>query len=97
VGISICTRNPQLTNLDRYVTFFAWSLANWITFQPLILVHNKDDKTLQFIVNVLFALFLCSAILMGEKFAIQWIAGKFHEKSYAGRRLSSAYMSSQLI
>jgi hypothetical protein len=73
-------------NAARYVTFFAWSLANWITFNPLILQKNPSDHTLQFITNLLFALFLCSAILAAEKFSIQWIAGKFHEKSYAGEK-----------
>jgi hypothetical protein len=29
-------------------------------------------------------------ILLVEKFSIQWIAGKFHEKSYAGRTWTSS-------
>ena len=28
---------------------------------------------------------LCAALLFGEKVSIQWIAGKFHERSYAER------------
>jgi hypothetical protein len=67
----------------RYVTFFAWSLANWITFQPLI-NDKSGDRVLSLIAKILFGIMLCAAILLAEKFAIQWIAGKFHEKSYAG-------------
>jgi hypothetical protein len=67
------------------VAFCAWTLAIWITFHPIIRIHTGAQNTLDFITNLLFAFFLCSAILVGEKFAIQWIAGKFHEKSYAGK------------
>jgi hypothetical protein len=33
---------------------------------------------------LLFALLLCAGALLFEKFSIQWIAWKFHERSYAG-------------
>lgn len=79
----------------RYVTFFAWSLANWITFNPLI-NRNSDDRTLSFIAKLLFGIMLCAIILLAEKFAIQWIAGKFHEKSYAGKGSSFGYVLSAL-
>ena len=65
-------------------------MAIWITFNPLIDNNKRGDasddtkKTLALILRLLFGLFLCAAVLFGEKFAIQWIAGKFHERSYAG-------------
>lgn len=48
-------------------------------------------NAINLVAKLLFALFLCAAVLLGEKFAIQWIAGKFHERSYAGTCL---YLSS---
>ncbi|KAF8705944.1 Mechanosensitive ion channel, partial [Rhizoctonia solani] len=89
-----------LTALQRYIAFFAWTLAQWIAFTQLI-VQNQPDLdpndpgavarqadnagNLQLIQKILFGLMLCAAILLGEKFAIQWIAYKFHERSYAER------------
>ena len=34
--------------------------------------------------KLLFAVMLSAAVLFAEKILIQWIAGKFHERSYAG-------------
>ncbi|CAE7191361.1 unnamed protein product [Rhizoctonia solani] len=89
-----------LTALQRYLAFFAWTLAQWIAFTQLI-VQNQPDidandvaaiarqagnaGNLELIQKILFGLMLCAAILLGEKFAIQWIAYKFHERSYAER------------
>lgn len=73
-----------------YVALFSWTLACWISFQPLILTRQEstadtnDQDIIKLIAKLLFAVFLCAAVLLGEKFAIQWIAGKFHERSYAG-------------
>ncbi|THH00782.1 hypothetical protein EW026_g1806 [Hermanssonia centrifuga] len=80
-----------LEALHRYVALFGWTLAIWISFQPLI--NTRQSKSAdQSAVNIidtaaklLFAFFLCAAVLLGEKFSIQWIAGKFHERSYAER------------
>ncbi|KAG8689992.1 hypothetical protein FRC08_010714 [Ceratobasidium sp. 394] len=89
-----------LTALERYMAFFAWSLAQWIAFTQLILRHRpgadqndpnavarqaSNDNSLDLISKILFGVMLCAAILLGEKFAIQWIAFKFHERSYAER------------
>ncbi len=79
-----------MPSLCRYVALFGWTLAIWISFQPLI--NTRQSKSAdQSAVNIidtaaklLFAFFLCAAVLLGEKFSIQWIAGKFHERSYAG-------------
>jgi hypothetical protein len=57
------------------------------------LIYSKQDpavggnspKIISLIQKLLFAFFLCAGLLLFEKFAIQWIAGKFHELSYADR------------
>jgi hypothetical protein len=48
-------------------------------------VSNGSRKATDVFAKILFAIFLCFAILAAEKFLIQFIAGKFHEKSYAER------------
>ena len=76
--------------LHRYVAFTGWTLAVWITFQPLILTRQESDATdrdrsvVSLLAKLFFAFYICALVLLGEKFAIQWIAGKFHERSYAG-------------
>lgn len=77
--------------LRRYVALFAWTLTIWIAWNPLI--DNRQDakasaksvRIIDFIGKLLFGLYLCAALLLFEKFSIQWIAGKFHERSYAER------------
>ncbi|KAF8608825.1 hypothetical protein BDV93DRAFT_518874 [Ceratobasidium sp. AG-I] len=89
-----------LAALQRFMAFFAWSLAQWIAFTQLIIRNRPDvdendanavarqtsnNSNLDLITKILFGVMLCAAILLGEKFAIQWIAFKFHERSYAER------------
>ena len=75
---------------SRYVALLAWTFAIWIAFQPLINDRQKSDasqssvKVVDTAAKLFFGFFLCAAVLAFEKFAIQWIAGKFHERSYAG-------------
>ncbi|KAH6914006.1 Mechanosensitive ion channel-domain-containing protein [Coprinopsis sp. MPI-PUGE-AT-0042] len=76
--------------LHRYIALFAWSLVIWIAWKPLIKSQQvnpgkKSVDAVNLIEKILFAIFLCSAVLLFEKFSIQWIAGKFHERSYAER------------
>ncbi|KAF7792394.1 hypothetical protein EIP86_003431 [Pleurotus ostreatoroseus] len=79
-----------LEALHRYVALFGWTLACWVAYQPLILTRQASNTSsgsvsvIQLIAKLLFAMFLCAAVLLGEKFAIQFIASKFHERSYAG-------------
>ncbi|KAI0092959.1 Mechanosensitive ion channel-domain-containing protein [Irpex rosettiformis] len=80
-----------LEALHRYVAFTGWTLAVWITYQPLILTReasnatDRDRSILSLLAKLFFAFYICALVLLGEKFAIQWIAGKFHERSYAER------------
>ncbi|KAF8504238.1 Mechanosensitive ion channel-domain-containing protein, partial [Hysterangium stoloniferum] len=80
-----------LAALHRYIALFIWSLVIWIAWQPLI-EHNQDKSPttqtypeISFIARLLFGILLCVIVLLGEKFSIQVIAGKFHERSYAER------------
>jgi hypothetical protein len=76
-------------NQRRYVAIFAWTLAVWVSWNPLIdsrqaNASTRSTRIVDLIGRLLFFFFLCAALLLFEKFAIQWIAGKFHERSYAG-------------
>lgn len=83
----------------RYIALFAWALGIWVSWNPLIDNNQKagtGDKSiraLDLIARLLFAFFLCSAVLLFEKFSIQWIAGKFHERSYAGSWFSQVRLT----
>lgn len=65
----------------------------WISWNPLVdsrLENNASPKSrniIAFIGKFLFGLYLCAALLLFEKFSIQWIAAKFHERSYAGQEI----------
>lgn len=90
--------------LSRYCALFAWSLAIWISWNPLI--DNRQQPTadtdrsvhiIDLLGRLLFSIFLCCAILLFEKFSIQWIAGKFHERSYAERIVDQKFAVQTLI
>ena len=80
-----------LDALHRYLALLGWMLAVWISFQPLINARQRSDASdssknaVDTIAKLLFAFWLCACVLVFEKFSIQWIAGKFHERSYAER------------
>lgn len=61
----------------------------WVSFNPLITLREvnpgtKSSDALSLVARLLFAFLVCSAALLFEKLSIQWIAWKFHERSYAG-------------
>jgi small-conductance mechanosensitive channel len=77
--------------LHRHIAFFGWSIAIWVSWTPLI-SYREDTvpgdgsaRAIGLVGRILFALLVCSGILLCEKVAIQWIAQKFHEQSYADR------------
>ncbi|KAF9820412.1 hypothetical protein IEO21_01421 [Rhodonia placenta] len=80
-----------LQALHRYIAFFGWTLAIWISFQPLVNTRRVPDtssgdaEALSTLAKLLFALFECALILLAEKLCIQWIATQFHQRSYAER------------
>jgi hypothetical protein len=79
-------------NPCRHIAFFGWSIAIWVSWTPLIAYRQVRDPgdgsahALGLIGRILFASLICSGIVLCEKIAIQWIAQKFHEQSYAGAR-----------
>ncbi|XP_006461100.1 hypothetical protein AGABI2DRAFT_204597, partial [Agaricus bisporus var. bisporus H97] len=91
-----------LQALYRYMAFFIWALSIWITWNPIIdnNQHTNGEKSrnaVDLIGKLLFAAFLCAAILLFEKIAIQWIAAKFHERSYAERIADQKFAVKSLV
>ncbi|KAH0589492.1 hypothetical protein J132_05680 [Termitomyces sp. J132] len=89
--------------LSRYITLFAWTLTIWISWGPLIDNKQTDRASTKSIqasdtaARLLFAFVLCSAALLFEKFSIQWIAAKFHERSYAERIADQKFSVKSLV
>ncbi|RXW21641.1 hypothetical protein EST38_g4203 [Candolleomyces aberdarensis] len=88
--------------LHRYIALFAWALVLWVTWVPLIKNNqqnpgDKSVKAVDLIAKLLFGFFICAAVLLFEKFSIQWIAGKFHERSYAERIADQKYAVKALV
>ena len=75
---------------QRYMALFAWTVTIWVSYNVLINARQAQNASprsvhaVDLIGRLLFSFFICAAVLLFEKFAIQWIAGKFHERSYAG-------------
>lgn len=63
-------------------------MVNFISYNPLIAtkqdhgIGGNSPKIIALVQKLLFGIFMCAAVLLAEKFAIQWIATKFHEQSY---------------
>ncbi|KAF5370669.1 hypothetical protein D9758_001813 [Tetrapyrgos nigripes] len=89
--------------LHRYVALFAWTLAIWISWNPLVDNRQRGDasdksrRVIDLIGKLLFGFYLCSLVLLFEKFSIQWIAGKFHERSYAERIADQKFAVKSLV
>ncbi|KAG6811897.1 hypothetical protein H0H92_005355 [Tricholoma furcatifolium] len=89
--------------LHRYIALFAWSLAIWISWGPLIddkQGPNTSDKSIQAsdtAARLFFGVVLCSAVLLFEKFSIQLIAEKFHQRSYAERIADQKFAVKSLV
>ncbi|THV05025.1 hypothetical protein K435DRAFT_790441 [Dendrothele bispora CBS 962.96] len=89
--------------LHRYVALFAWTLGIWVSWNPLVDNRQRDDASdksrhiIDLIGKLLFGFYLCAAVLLFEKFSIQWIAGKFHERSYAERIADQKFAVRSLV
>ena len=90
--VAIILHVPDIdAHFARYVALAGWSLSIWVAWNPLIdskqdpLASAKSVQIINFIGRLLFGILLCTEVLLFEKFSIQWIAGKFHERSYAGQ------------
>jgi hypothetical protein len=84
----------DIAHFARYVALAAWSLLIWIAWEPLVQSRQdknataKDQNIIKFVGRLLFGIVICTGLLLFEKFSIQLIAGKFHERSYAGQAVS---------
>ena len=84
-------------HFSRYVALVAWTAAIWIAWNPLVDTRQdrnaspKSKNIIDFVGKFLFGLYLCAALLLFEKFSIQWIASKFHERSYAGQEIRLSF------
>lgn len=70
------------------MAFWAWTIGIYVSFNPLITNNQQDGQhsaAVSLLARLFFAFVILSSALLFEKFSIQWIAGKFHEKSYAER------------
>lgn len=89
--------------LKKSLAAFLWTLTMWIAFQPLINSQGPNDKgtgaglTLSQITKFLFAIFICSIILVVEKLLIQVIAYNFHRTSYADRISENKFAVRSLV
>ncbi|TFK26462.1 hypothetical protein FA15DRAFT_667337 [Coprinopsis marcescibilis] len=88
--------------LHRYIALFVWTLVIWVAWTPLIVnqkVAPSDTSTraIDLIAKLLFAFLICAGVLLFEKFSIQLIAGKFHERSYAERITDQKYAVKSLV
>jgi hypothetical protein len=102
--IAVGTRRylDWLQVLHRYVAIFLWTLAIFISYNPLINSRQKSAtpnsvKIIDLGQKLFFAFLVCAAVLLFEKFSIQWIAGSYHEKSYAERIADQKFAVKSLV
>ncbi|KAJ6586941.1 Mechanosensitive ion channel-domain-containing protein [Mycena vulgaris] len=103
--IAVGTRRylDWLQALHRYVAIFLWTLAVFISYNPLINGRQLPTASISSIKiidlgqKLFFAFMLCAAVLLFEKFSIQWIAGKFHERSYSERIADQKFAVKSLV
>lgn len=75
-----------LSNLTIALSLFFWALASWLTFQNLFRQANAEGISwVQSIQQILGALFVSSALLLGEKAIVQLISVSYHQRSFANR------------
>ncbi|KAJ3575123.1 hypothetical protein NP233_g1300 [Leucocoprinus birnbaumii] len=91
-----------LQALHRYIALFVWILAVWVSWNPIIDNNQKGAgqksiNAVDLVGKLLFAFVVCAGILLFEKFAIQWIAAKFHERSYAERIADQKFAVKSLV
>ncbi|KAG8964489.1 hypothetical protein FRC03_001740 [Tulasnella sp. 419] len=109
IGVAaVSTRHyiDWLNALHRYIALIAWTVAVWVSFQPLIdnrmssedaAIYTGSVQVLDLIGKMLAALMICAAVLLAEKFAIQFVAWKFHQRSYEERILEQKVQTKSLV
>ncbi|RMJ19524.1 hypothetical protein BHE90_008225 [Fusarium euwallaceae] len=77
-----------LGNLILPFSFFFWALGSYVTFKNLYRAEDKSDTYVpwcQTMGRVLGALFVSSAVFLGEKAIVQLIGISYHQRSFANR------------
>jgi hypothetical protein len=79
-----------LKALEIYLSLFFWGLASWLTFK-YIFNQTAFFDWVRILTNILGALFVCSAVLLGEKTIVQLISITYHQRSFANRIADSKH------
>jgi len=74
-----------LENLNIPLSLFFWALAVWLTFKNLMNINAYEARWLDTVDTVLGALFVSSAVFLGEKAIVQLIGVSYHQRSFANR------------
>jgi hypothetical protein len=86
--VSVGTRKyaTVLSNLQLQVSLLLWALASWLTFSNFL--NKQSDPEVSWtdtVQTILLALFISSAVLLGEKAIVQLIGVSYHQRSFANR------------
>ncbi|KAK5635287.1 hypothetical protein RRF57_010999 [Xylaria bambusicola] len=74
-----------LRNLQIPLSLFFWALADWLVFINVLRRGHERVSWVNTISTILGALFVSSAIFLGEKAFIQLISVSYHQRSFANR------------
>lgn len=74
-----------LTNLIIPFSFFFWALASYVTFKNLYRGYTSNITWCKTMDRILGALFVSSAVFLGEKAIVQLIGISYHQRSFANR------------
>ncbi|KAK7415815.1 hypothetical protein QQX98_005597 [Neonectria punicea] len=85
--VSMGTRKyaTVLSNLILPFSFFFWALASYVTFQNLFKKEKDGIVWCKNMSRILGALFVSSAVFLGEKAIVQLIGISYHQRSFANR------------
>lgn len=72
-----------LRALEIPLSLFFWGLASWLTFKYLF--TDNQFQWVDTLEKILLALFISSAIFLGEKAIVQLISITYHQRSFANR------------
>lgn len=74
-----------LRNLEIPLSLFFWALASWLVFKNLFGGEFDVFSWVDTLKKILGALFVSSAILLGERALVQLISITYHQRSFANR------------
>lgn len=79
-----------LVNLAIPLSLFFWALACWLSFRNMFSRFNTGNENggipwVRTFTTIQGALFVCSAIFLGEKAIVQMIGVTYHQRSFALR------------